>query len=267
MHFLSICAVVRNEAPYIAEWIEYHLLQGVDHFFLYENGSSDATRNLLESYEHAKVCTLIDMSSDRPVQFTAYKHCIKNYFKKTEWCLFSDCDEFLAGKSAKYILSEIPKNVDAVGVRWKLFGSNGLEERNIYEPVTKAFTKRAARPDKHVKSIVRLKKTRNVGNDPHTFRVVGDICDLKGNVLPREYAITNPPKEVDEPFYLNHYHTKSKKEYFHRKLNNPDPGSGIPYTLERLSEMFRAHDVNEVPDFGAALYADQVKHAIGERFA
>ena len=39
--YLSFCSIFKNEAPYMKEWIEYHLLVGVDHFYLYNNNSTD----------------------------------------------------------------------------------------------------------------------------------------------------------------------------------------------------------------------------------
>ena len=32
---------IKDEARYIPEWIEFHLIQGYDHFILYDNGSTD----------------------------------------------------------------------------------------------------------------------------------------------------------------------------------------------------------------------------------
>jgi len=32
--FLSIVAIVRNEGTYIKEWIEYHRMLGVEHFYI-----------------------------------------------------------------------------------------------------------------------------------------------------------------------------------------------------------------------------------------
>jgi len=40
--YLSICAIFKDEAPYLPEWIEFHRLVGVERFFLYDNGSGDA---------------------------------------------------------------------------------------------------------------------------------------------------------------------------------------------------------------------------------
>ncbi|GMO23401.1 MAG: hypothetical protein Ta2B_02600 [Termitinemataceae bacterium] len=41
---LSIVAIVKNEASYIKEWIEYHRLVGVDRFYIYDDNSTDNLR-------------------------------------------------------------------------------------------------------------------------------------------------------------------------------------------------------------------------------
>lgn len=43
----SICAIVRNEARYILEWIAYHKAVGIDHFYIYDNQSTDETTDIL----------------------------------------------------------------------------------------------------------------------------------------------------------------------------------------------------------------------------
>ena len=45
--YLSICAIYRNEAPYLREWVEFHRLAGVERFFLYDNRSTDEHREVL----------------------------------------------------------------------------------------------------------------------------------------------------------------------------------------------------------------------------
>ena len=46
--YLVACAIFRDEAPYLAEWIAFHRLVGVEHFFLYDNGSTDDPRAVLD---------------------------------------------------------------------------------------------------------------------------------------------------------------------------------------------------------------------------
>ena len=38
---ISICAIFKNEAPFLKEWLEFHLMLGIDHFYLYNNNSED----------------------------------------------------------------------------------------------------------------------------------------------------------------------------------------------------------------------------------
>lgn len=40
---IIICAIFKNEAPYILEWIAYHKALKVDGFRIYDNGSTDGT--------------------------------------------------------------------------------------------------------------------------------------------------------------------------------------------------------------------------------
>ena len=55
--YLSVCAIYKNEARYLAEWLEFHLLAGVEHFFLYDNNSTDDHREVLAPYLRAGVVT------------------------------------------------------------------------------------------------------------------------------------------------------------------------------------------------------------------
>ena len=47
-YFLGVAAIIKNEKPYLKEWLEYHRLQGVEHFYLCDNGSTDGTAAYLE---------------------------------------------------------------------------------------------------------------------------------------------------------------------------------------------------------------------------
>ena len=60
-YFLSVAAIMKNEKPYLKEWLEYHLLQGVEHFYLCDNGSTDGTDAYLEPYVAKGVITYIPL--------------------------------------------------------------------------------------------------------------------------------------------------------------------------------------------------------------
>ena len=40
---VAMAAITKNEGPFIAEWVAYHYLLGVEHFVIYDNRSDDAT--------------------------------------------------------------------------------------------------------------------------------------------------------------------------------------------------------------------------------
>ncbi|MFG1358490.1 glycosyltransferase family 2 protein [Xanthobacter pseudotagetidis] len=46
---IAICAIVRDEAPYVLEWVAHHRALGFDHIFVFDNESRDGTSELLDS--------------------------------------------------------------------------------------------------------------------------------------------------------------------------------------------------------------------------
>lgn len=51
--FLAVCVIIKNEARYLAEWIVYHQLVGVDHFYIYDNNSEDDLAGVLALFPDA----------------------------------------------------------------------------------------------------------------------------------------------------------------------------------------------------------------------
>ena len=47
----TLCAIVRNEAPYLAEWALFHRMIGFDRIVVYENDSDNSTPKILERAE------------------------------------------------------------------------------------------------------------------------------------------------------------------------------------------------------------------------
>src|SRR5690348_6409443 len=58
-YYLSACAIFRNEAPYLAEWLVFHLGVGVEHFYLYENNSTDDFESVLAPFFERGEVTLV----------------------------------------------------------------------------------------------------------------------------------------------------------------------------------------------------------------
>lgn len=267
-YFLSICAVVKNEFPYILEFLAFHKLQGVEHFYLYDNGSTDGTFQILEELAIKKWITLRDWRAVNPIQLRAYNDCLNMYTAESEWIAFIDVDEFLYSRTFPTLKEFIKSmvffsgyNIGAIAAHWFLFGSNYYEEKTN-GLVIERFTQREPNMNLHVKSIVNTDAAISTGKDPHTFYFKDNFVAINdgGVALPKDYPLTS--NSCANNLRINHYHTKSKAEYLIRKKLG-DPQTMVIDTPERLEERFLAHDRNEVEDtYLRDKYREKVKELI-----
>lgn len=259
MYYLAICAIVKNEAPYLEEWLEYHLLRGVEHFYIYENESTDSTLAILRRYETLGLITL-HFVSGKGMQLFAYQDFINNYRKETRWIAFIDVDEFIGAsiENLKEALS-VYENFPAVALHWVLFGSNGKDK---FEPelVIRRFIKRDLDTNQHIKTIAQTDFLLTVWRDPHTMRLLGQAVDENFRPLEQNYALS--PHGTDNNLWIAHYITKSKEEAFSRwSYERADNGQ----LRTNVLEVFKAHDKNDTVDTRIAFYAESVDAAIEER--
>ena len=75
---VSICAVFKNEAMYLREWIEFNHLVGVEHFYLYNNNSDDDYVSVLKPYVKNGMVTLLDCHTIKS-KWNAMKSALKNF--------------------------------------------------------------------------------------------------------------------------------------------------------------------------------------------
>jgi hypothetical protein len=61
---VGIAAVFNDEAPYLKEWIDYHRLIGVKHFYLYNHSSTDDYQNVLKPYIDEELVDLIELNPE-----------------------------------------------------------------------------------------------------------------------------------------------------------------------------------------------------------
>jgi len=127
---LSICAIFKNEAFFLKEWIEYHRLVGVDHFYLYDNGSNDRCMDALRFYIKEGVVTLIswpDLLNERAenhdemwalsTQTAAYENAARiRAVNETKWLVFVDVNEFLIPGKANKLTDILEKYQECAAV-------------------------------------------------------------------------------------------------------------------------------------------------------
>ena len=76
---MNVLAAFKNEAPYLKEWIEFHLMVGFEKFFLYQNNSTDDYMSVLRPYIDSGVVDLTEWPLPVPSQAAAYWDYITRY--------------------------------------------------------------------------------------------------------------------------------------------------------------------------------------------
>ncbi|WP_188790723.1 glycosyltransferase family 2 protein [Salipiger pallidus] len=134
---------VKNEGPFLLEWVAYNRLIGVTHFLFYTNDCSDGTDALLDAMGDYGVTRLPNPAEGRNYQMEALKHAARHpLVTGADWVWVADVDEFLnihAGDHTLPALIEACGDPQAVSVTFQFFANDGIE---TYEdrPVIEQFT-------------------------------------------------------------------------------------------------------------------------------
>jgi hypothetical protein len=137
---------MRDEGPYLLEWIAHHLGAGITDFLIYSNDCDDQTAHMLNLLQDAGIITHVPQipTKGKSIQWQALQAAWKHPLRKAaDWVLVSDVDEFLnihhPGHSVRDLLSATPSDIDGIVLLWRLFGHNGVSDI-VDAPVTTQFT-------------------------------------------------------------------------------------------------------------------------------
>lgn len=254
LYDLAVVAIMKNEAPYVKEWVEYHLLAGVNHFYIYDNESPDNLKEVLQPYINAGIVTYI-FYPGKSRQMESYNNAVHKFKFLSRYMAFIDGDEFIFpqnNKSIVEVLDEIFEkypNVGGLGINQFDFGSNGQQKADYSKGVLERFTRRASvdwalenfTSTINIKSITNPRKVKIIPN-PHfavyfeNFHAVNE----NGDVVP---SYLNKPPTVDK-MILNHYQSKSFEEY-EKKVKR---GNADHFNNHYVLKNFELIDRNEVFD-------------------
>ncbi|MDI9846572.1 glycosyltransferase family 92 protein [Rhodoblastus sp. 17X3] len=247
---IALCAIVKNEARYLVEWICHHKRIGIDHFFIYDNESSDETSGILKEFENVGLVTIIPWASRAfpDTQTTAYNDFLRNYAYHFGWVGFLDADEFfipLIGERIDEVL-KLHDDASAVAFNWRVFGSSGataFENRLVSDRFRKCATKPFA-PNRHIKTFARPESVESV--DVHHVNLKNGIYVTSAGRHLTQPPISGKLNAADfVSAQINHYFVKSKDEWDLKRARGmadraPDDPSRI-----RPDDFFASHDRNE----------------------
>lgn len=127
-------SAVKNEAPFLLEWIAYHRAIGFDRFLIVSNDSDDGTTELLDALHAQGIVHHIHHSvgpDESPQGKAALAANASGLIADGDWVIWLDADEFLnihAGAGTVDDLIAVMGDAFAMLIPWRLFGDGGNEE-------------------------------------------------------------------------------------------------------------------------------------------
>ena len=238
MRYLSLCCIVRDETPFLREFVEYHAVVGVEHFYFYDHQSREPVADTLADHVRNGLVTVRECGPEW-TQLRAYADCLSRCGRFTRWMAFIDADEILVPKSdddLRVILTDY-EDFGALAVSWVMFGSSGHLGRppeGQIENYTQRFSLDSV-VNRHIKSIVQPRfsaKPLSTHNFLHTSE---------------HYAVNEDRFPVSGPFsyhtveriQCNHYYFRSQQDFCEKRERgemNVDDSGKLPdkYNLDHF---------------------------------
>lgn len=250
---LGICAIFQNEERFLKEWIEFHRLVGVSHFYLFNNLSTDHYITVLQPYIDTGIVELFDwpFAADQlqewnTIQCRAYQEGIERAKGNCYWLALIDTDEFLVPASEKR-MDEILSDYNAYAglcLNWQMYGTSQVSKITGNQLLIEKLLMKASADygeNIHVKSIVKPHHVSKCDN-PHYVHY------QKGF-----FAVNTSKERCPGPFNvpilheaarINHYWTRDEDFLHNVKISRLTrlQGSQIENILERVNTMNQIYD-------------------------
>ncbi|MBL9045896.1 MAG: glycosyltransferase family 2 protein [Tabrizicola sp.] len=122
---------MKNEAPFLLEWVAYHRVIGFDEIVICSNPSNDGTEELLAALAGAGVIRhlqAVPEPGEAAQSAAAKRFSAEIGYRDGDWYLWLDADEFLnihVGARRVEDLIEAVGAHDCALINWRVFGANG----------------------------------------------------------------------------------------------------------------------------------------------
>ena len=245
-YFLCCCMTMKNEGKFLNEWLDHYINEGVEHFYLIDNGSTDNTPEIIKQYDN--ITLFKDSRQYGPNQEGIYCENLTPIIKESKWCIIVDADELITGQNGytiKTYLEKIPDSVGTIYVIWKMFMNKtnkvdkmkDIKTRFNYDYLNDSTMYNNGHFWKHLQYFLMFGKsifrTQNINKlRVHKTVSIGNIIDNFNKpdtyfpdtlISTCEHINEEALKKAD--IVLNHYFIKTRKEYEHRVKKSKEKDS------------------------------------------
>jgi len=276
-YYLSVCVIFRDEELSLQEWIEYHLLIGVDHFYMYNNLSTDNFQPILQPYIQSGIIDLIEWPVQSPSQFSAYEDCYGKYREDSQWIAFIDIDEYICPYYKVSIKDWIKgyEQYSSIVMYWKMFGTSGLLEHDMSKLVAEQYIGcwdkfydvgkvifntnfEVYKFSEHHVMSAKVKILKHVLSIP-------PINEFKNFIRYKCNRIGMFRTTEDFTIQINHYWSKSYDQYFIDKVLRGDPAAKPKQSTIRTVDAFFWHEHhNKACDYKIWRFLIELKIRMGK---
>ncbi len=251
---IAVCAIFKNEAPYILEWIAHHKSIGIEHYYIADNISTDGSSELLKKLNDDGIIHRLEWPTEPGVkpQLPAYNKLAELARNDgVTWAFFIDADEFIklingycdVSSAIEPIIRNDPL-IGGVAINWATYGSSGIilnPTRNIIQNFDHRF-KKDSNINRHYKSLVNLNHFISSGSTPHEFKIENGYKYINSIGIELSQPLSGISESVEwGNIRLNHYMIKSKSEYVAKKMNKGRASSNTVLDMK----YFHGADVND----------------------
>jgi hypothetical protein len=255
----AIVTTMKNEAPFILDWLAWHRAIGVTDFLIYTNDCSDGTDALLALLAARGIVQHRD-NPYRAMQLKPQHAALQAaeaepLLQACDWAICMDVDEYLNIKIGDGRLPALYAAMEAalpganmISATWRLFGNSGVhayEDRPVFEQFTRCAPELIRKPHqawgfktlfRNIAIYRKLGVHRPKGLNPDLW---GEVRWLNGSgrPLPREMFRNGWRSTLATYGYdwvqLNHYAVRSAESFLVKRdrgrVNHVDRDQGLNY--------------------------------------
>lgn len=263
MYNLIIAAVFKEEEKWLEEWIVYHLIVGVDHFVMFNNGDKEPSYSILKSYIDAGKVSYYDFPHGRgDIQIVSYDLALHYFRHKTEWLAFLDLDEFAfpIHTNSLYPLLQPYEQEGIIGLNIPIatFGTSNLNHSPKLQ--TESFVYRAK--TEHPSNYTSKQFFRPLFHK--TYEYGGNIL-APGMIDPNgKQTRYNKCFRSSNQLRINHYATRSLDDWRKKvKRGWPIGRPGGDLNKNMFNKKFKVCNRNEIHDTSMHRFLPELKAKLG----
>lgn len=251
----AIVTTMKNEGPFILEWIAYHRAIGVDDFLIYTNDCTDGTDALLDLLQARGLVQHRDnpyrASAQKPQHAALQAAEDEPIMQTCAWGICMDVDEFINIKIGDGTLPSLYAamgDANMISLTWRLFGNAEVQtyqDRFLLDQFTRCAPEVIRKPHqawgfktlfRNIDIYKKLGVHRPKGLRPDLWNQVNWL-NGSGKPLPKEMFRNGWRSTLETYGYdwacLNHYAVRSTESFLVKRdrgrVNHIDRDQGLNY--------------------------------------